>query len=137
MGKLHLIRFLESVWTLERRLSALLVDYGLTLSQFRLLLLLKNGEPQTATRLSVMLGTTKATTTALLQDLANAGLITVARNPEDHRSVSVSLSDVGKKTATRGGVDGLSAMERMLGRKLTPGVTEALNQFNLNQDEQK
>ncbi len=131
MGKLHLIRFLESVWALERRLAALLVDYGLTLSQFRLLLLLKNGEPQTATRLSVVLGITKATTTALLQDLTNADLITVSRNPEDRRSVLVSLSTAGRKRL-REALDGLSALERMLGRKLTPGVAEALDRLNLN-----
>lgn len=135
MGRLHLIRFLESVWALERRLSALLVDHGLTLSQFRLLLLLKNGEPQTATRLSTALGITKATTTALLHELVDADLIATASNPDDRRSILVKLNNAGKKRL-REALEGLSAMERTLGRKLTPDVTEALNQFNLNQDEQ-
>lgn len=134
MGKLRLIRFLESVWALEQRLAALLVDYKLTLSQFRLLLLLESGKPQTATRLSTALGITKATTTALLQELVNADLIATAPNPEDRRSILVRLSNTGKKRL-REALEGLSAMERMLGRKLTPDVTEALNQFNLKQDE--
>jgi len=134
MGKLHLIRFLESVWKLEQRLSAQLVDHGLTLSQFRLLLLLKNGEPQTATRLSVALGITKATTTSLLQDLVNADLITTTANPEDRRSILVNMNNTGKKRLHEA-LEGLSTLERSLGRKLTPDVTEALNQFNLNQND--
>ncbi len=134
MGKLHLIRFLESVWALEQRLAALLVDYKLTLSQFRLLLLLENGNPQTATRLSTALGITKATTTALIQELVSADLIATSPNPDDRRSILVRLSNTGKKRL-REALEGLSTMERMLGRKLTPGVTEALNQFNLKQDE--
>ena len=134
MGKLRLIGFLESVWALEQRLAALLVDYKLTLSQFRLLLLLENGKPQTATRLSTALGITKATTTALLQELVNADLITTVSNPEDRRSILVRLSNTGKKRL-RDALEGLSTMERLLGRKLTPDVTEALNRFNLKQDE--
>lgn len=134
MGKLHLIRFLESVWKLEQRLSAQLVDHGLTLSQFRLLLLLKNGEPQTATRLSVALGITKATTTSLLQDLVNADLITTTANPEDRRSILVNMNNTGKKRLHEA-LEGLSTLERSLGRKLTPDVTETLNQFNLNQND--
>ena len=134
MGKLHLIRFLESVWALEQRLAALLVDYKLTLSQFRLLLLLEDGNPQTATRLSTALGITKATTTALIQELVSDDLIATSPNPDDRRSILVRLSNAGKKRL-REALEGMSAMERMLGRKLTPGVTEALNQFNLKQDE--
>jgi len=136
MGKLRLLRFLESVWALERRLSAQLVDHGLTLSQFRLLLLLKDGEPQTATRLSVVLGITKATTTALLQDLADADLIAVARNPEDRRSVHVSLNATGNKRL-REALDGLTVLERMLGRQLAPGVIEALDQLNLKNEQSR
>ncbi len=41
MGRPNLLRLLESVWALERRVAALLVDYKLTLSQFRLLWLLE------------------------------------------------------------------------------------------------
>lgn len=134
MGQLHLIRFLESVWALEQRLAALLVDYKLTLSQFRLLLLLESGKPQTATRLSTALGVTKATTTVLLQELSNADLIVTASNPEDRRSILVKLTTTGKKRL-REALEGLSTMERMLGRKLTPEVTEALNHFNLKQGE--
>ena len=130
MGTLKLIPFLESVWALEQRVSALLVDYNLTLSQFRLLLLLKSGEPQTAVRLSTALGITKATTTPLLQELVNAGLVTIAPNPEDRRSILVSLSRAGKKRL-REAMEGMSAMEQVLGRKIAPGMTEALNRLRL------
>lgn len=133
MGRPNLLRLLESVWALERRVAALLVDYKLTLSQFRLLWLLKDGEPQTATRLSVALGVTKATTTALLQDLTNADLLTITRNPEDLRSVLVGLNAAGKKRL-RKTLGGLSAMERTLGRRLTPGVVEALHRLDLGED---
>ena len=130
MGTLKLIPFLESVWALEQRVSALLVDYNLTLSQFRLLLLLKSGEPQTSVRLSTALGITKATTTPLLQELVNAGLVTIAPNPEDRRSILVSLSRAGKKRL-REAMEGMSAMEQVLGRKIAPGMTEALNRLRL------
>ena len=128
MGRSNLLRLLESVWALERRVAALLVDYELTLSQFRLLLLLKDGKPQTATRLSAALGITKATTSALLQELTAGGRITIARNPEDRRSVLVGLSAAGKKRL-RAALDGVSALERALRRKPTPGVAEALERL--------
>ena len=127
MGRSNLLRLLESVWALERRVAALLVDYELTLSQFRLLLLL-DGEPQTATRLSAALGITKATTSALLQELTAGGRITIARNPEDRRSVLVGLSAAGKKRL-RAALDGVSALERALRRKPAPGVAEALERL--------
>jgi DNA-binding MarR family transcriptional regulator len=128
MGRSNLLCLLESVWALEQRVTALLVDYELTLSQFRLLLLLKDGEPQTATRLSAALGITKATTSALLQELTAGGRITIARNPEDRRSVLVGLSAAGKKRL-RAALDGVSALERALRRKPIPGVAEALERL--------
>ncbi|MBI3545982.1 MAG: MarR family transcriptional regulator [Gammaproteobacteria bacterium] len=133
MTKLHLLPFLESVWALEQRLSGLLVDYKLTLSQFRLLLLLDKDKPQTATRLSAMLGVTKATTTALLQELTRAELIAASPHPEDRRSSLMRLSPAGKKRLHQA-LEALSDMERMLGKKLTPEITEALKQFNLKHD---
>lgn len=84
-------------------MAALFVDYKLTLSQFRLLLL-KDGKAQTATRLNIALGITKATTIALLQELTAAGFITVTRNPEDRRSVLVDRS-----AAARGGFSRIPA----------------------------
>jgi DNA-binding MarR family transcriptional regulator len=128
MGRSNLLGLLESVWALERRVAALLVDYELTLSQFRLLLLLKDGEPQTATRLSAALGITKATTSALLRELTAGGRITITRNPEDYRSVLVELSAAGKKRL-RAALDGVSALERALRRKPIPGVAEALERL--------
>lgn len=132
MGTLKLIPFLESVWALEQRVSALLVDYKLTLSQFRLLLLLKNGESQTAMRLSTALGITKATTTPLLQELVNADLIAIAPNPDDRRSILVRLSKAGEKRL-REATEGMSALEQVLGRKLAPKMTVALNQLRLKE----
>lgn len=113
--------------------TILLVDFNLTLSQFRLLWCLKDGKPQTATRLSVALGITKATTTALLQDLTRADLLTIRRNSEDGRSVLVGLSAAGKERL-REALEGLAAVERTLSRKLTPGVAKALDQFDLKED---
>jgi DNA-binding MarR family transcriptional regulator len=92
----NILRLFDSLRALERQISLLLVDTGLTFSQFRLMRYLVNGEKPSASQLSVRLGITKASVTAQLKELERSGLIALAPNPVDKRSVLVSLTATGK-----------------------------------------
>jgi DNA-binding MarR family transcriptional regulator len=92
----NILRLFDSLRALERQISLLLVDTGLTFSQFRLMRYLVNGDKPSASQLSARLGITKASVTAQLKELERSGLITLGPNPGDRRSVLVSLTVAGK-----------------------------------------
>lgn len=98
MQKSNIVALLDNIRLLEKRVSLILVDTALTLSQFRLLCILYYGEEALpATALSSQLGISKASVTAQLKTLDQAGLIQDKPVPGDRRSLLISLSNAGRQ----------------------------------------
>ena len=96
MQALHLIELLEVMRPIERRLGIVLLESGLTLTQFRVLLLLENSL-RTPSELSSELGVSKPLITGLLKDLERSGVVTLAGCKLDGRSIRVHLTTAGKQ----------------------------------------
>lgn len=128
MTHIDLMYWLESAWTLERRLSLLLVDHGLTLARFRVMRLLAANDKPTPTRLSADLGVTKATVAVLLKELSDSGLVQIVPNPNDRRSQLLSLTAAGSKRLNEA-TDGVRLIEKQLGRKAPRQVVELANRL--------
>ncbi len=92
-----ILQLLESFRAIERQLALILVDSGLTVSQFRLLHVLADESPVTPSDLSAKLGITKASTTTQIGELRKAGLLRVSKNPDDARSIFLELTPTGWK----------------------------------------
>lgn len=115
---------------LERRLSLILVDTGLSLSQFRLLRLFTANTRLTVTEISARLSVTKASTTVLIQGLIKAGILATAPNPADSRSILVSLTAAGKRRL-KITLKNLDKLEVSLGDSLPRNTIKALNRLIL------
>ena len=96
MQALHLIELLEVMRPIERRLGLVLLESGLTLTQFRVLLLLENSL-RTPSELSSKLGVSKPLITGLLKDLERSGVIGLMGCKLDRRSIRVQLTAAGKQ----------------------------------------
>ena len=69
---------------------------GLTYSQYLVMLVLWEAEPQTVSQLSERLHTDSGTLTPLLKRLEAAGLVLRRRDPADERRVLVALTEGGR-----------------------------------------
>lgn len=97
-SKPNIVHLLDNLRQLERRVSIILADTALTLSQFRLLCILYYGNtPQLGTSLSTQLGVSKASITVQLKALAEAGQIEVKLSTTDKRASLISLSNAGRQ----------------------------------------
>lgn len=94
--QLYLIQLLEVMRPIERRLGLVLLESGLSLTQFRVLLLLEETS-RTPSELSAELGVSKPLITGLLKDLERAAVISLTGCKLDRRSIRVQLSAVGKQ----------------------------------------
>lgn len=96
MHSLHLIQLLEVMRPIERRLGLVLLESGLTLTRFRVLLLLEN-TLRTPSELSAELGVSKPLITGLLKDLERSGVVGLTGCKLDRRSIRVQLTAAGKQ----------------------------------------
>lgn len=94
MQPLYLVKLLEVVRPLERRLGLLLAESGFTVTQFRLLILLE-GEPRSPSYCSSELAVSKPLVTSLLKELERCGVIETAGCTKDRRSIQVLLTETG------------------------------------------
>ena len=122
---LNLIEWLEFGRTLERKMTLLLVDVGLTLAQWRLLSLLAEERASTVSALGTQLGVSKPTITVLVQDLRRAGLVHSTPNPTDRRSARLTLTAVACKRLAVAQAD-MAALERALSPSLPRATLKAL-----------
>ncbi len=122
---MRILDLLERLRLVERQLSLVLVDTGLTLSQFRLLLHIASGAPISATRLSTRLGITKASTTTQLKELEKAQLIDIASNRDDKRSSFISLSRSGEKRLELT-LKNVSLVEKHINQKMIDSISNVI-----------
>lgn len=114
MKKLNIIHLLDNIRQLEQRVSLILADTALTLSQFRLLCILYyNDMPLPGTSLSARLGISKASITVQLKSLGVAGLIQAESSTADKRASLVSLSSAGKQRM-KVTLENLAALEKQI-----------------------
>lgn len=123
---MDIVKVLEAVRPLERRLSMiLLAEHGMTVAQYRLLLLLLPDSDQTASQLCATLGITKATGSLLIQELTRADLVAVTPNPEDRRSIIVRLTP-GGLARMQAATEGVAVLEKTLARQIPEKALKAL-----------
>lgn len=81
----------------NRVYKPLLDQFGLTYSQYLLLVALGGGDGQTVSELGEQLFLESNTLTPLIKRLETAGLVTRRRDMKDERVVRVSLTDEGRR----------------------------------------
>lgn len=114
MKKLNIIHLLDNIRQLEQRVSLILVDTALTLSQFRLLCILFYSEtPLPGTTLSAQLNISKASITMQLKTLGEAGLIQAESSTADKRASLISLSSAGRQRM-KVTLENLAALEKQI-----------------------
>ncbi len=74
---------------------------GLTLSQYELIKPLSSGGPMAIGRLAERIGVAPATATQILDNLERGGLVQRARSAADRRTVTVALTDGGRRALER------------------------------------
>lgn len=90
----HLLREISRAF--ENEMQGRLARYGVTLSQWLHLRSLWDNPGMTCSAVSRYLGVEKASSTAVLHDLEERGLIQRVKNTEDRRIVNLQLTAQGK-----------------------------------------
>jgi len=122
------IRIMEELRKLEKMLSPLLGDIGLSFSQIRMCYQVYKMAPVTSSQLSKELGITNASTTNQLKELARAGLVKTIPNPEDKRSSLVSLTSNGEKRLELA-MEAIYEMEKKSGENMLKPFFDAIKQM--------
>jgi DNA-binding MarR family transcriptional regulator len=94
-------------------------DLELTNWQFSLLMSLNRGRSADIGDLSRLLGTDRTSVTASLKPLERRALVTVSRDPKDHRRRLVTLTEAGRSLLSRA-VPRWRRTQRLLERRLVP-----------------
>ena len=127
MTQLTFVNLIESFRLIERKLSLILVETGLTLSLFRLLHRIALHMPISASKLSQELGIAKPSVTSQLRELEKAGLVIISSNPDDKRSIFISLSETGK-VRFRIVCENIALLEEKSGKKLLSRLETLIQQ---------
>ena len=128
MRMVKFIRIMEELRKLEKMLSPLLGDIGLSFSQIRMCYQIYKMAPVTSSQLSKELGITNASTTNQLKELARAGLVKTIPNPEDKRSSLVSLTSNGEKRLELA-MEAIYEMEKKSGENMLKPFFDAIKQM--------
>ena len=128
MLRLNILEIIESCRTMEQKLSLALMYTGLRLPQYRVLNLLQQAETLTVTALSRKLRITRATASALANELLDAGLTVSSRNQADRRSFYMRLSETGQARLELAKKN-IAGVQANMERKLNPEMIDALNEF--------
>ena len=106
----------EVIWLMDRKAGEIVQrEYGISLSWFRLLIILANVGPATQHRLAQSLNHSDASVSKLLDRMSDSGLVTVTVDPAHRRRRIVELTPAGQKLATQ--ID--TALEDLFGKDLT------------------
>ncbi len=112
MKKPNIIHLLEHIRKVEQKISLILIDTALTISQFRLLCALQYSEsPLQGTEISTLLCLSKPSITMQLKSLGQAGLIQFEASTTDKRITLISLSKQGRQRM-KVTLENLAALEK-------------------------
>ncbi|MCW8862720.1 MAG: MarR family winged helix-turn-helix transcriptional regulator [Rhodospirillales bacterium] len=118
--------------SIERRLGLLLMENGLTVSQFRFLLLFAGKASRSVSEAAALLAVTRASASQQAQGLSDAGLVEMRTDPEDGRGRLVRLTGRGSERLQSALVS-LRALEADLSETLSEDQIEAFNQMDIAQ----
>ena len=124
MNEIRLISVLDSLRELERRVTLVLLETGLSLSQLRLLRLIAEADTVSASDLSRHLAITKASVSGQVQDLQKLGLIEVRANPDDKRGRLIAATEAGRFRLSAA-LENVTQLERVLGRDVLAPLARA------------
>jgi DNA-binding MarR family transcriptional regulator len=105
--------------------TAALAPYGINGRELAVLLVLEGREPQSQQQAAQRLGIDRTTMVALLDTLADKGLVSRHQHREDRRRNVVELTDPGKTTLCQAKKASDKAEEQLLA-PLTPKAAETL-----------
>jgi DNA-binding MarR family transcriptional regulator len=120
----------EVIWLMDRKAGEIVKrEYGISLSWFRLLIILQNVGPVTQHRLAQSLNHSDPAVSKLLDRMSESGFVTVTIDPTHRRRRIVELTEAGRQLATQ--ID--NALEDLFTRDLTeagidiPGFTASVS----------
>lgn len=128
MEPLDVIALLHAAQMLERNVTVSLMYSGLRIWQFRLLETISKTEQSTVTEMSKALRVTRASASAMINELIDAGILVADEHPSDRRSFHVRLTDLGRDKLNVARKD-LSVLQSQLSKKYPAQMLKMLNEF--------
>jgi len=129
MEFLNVFALLEATQAFERKLNLALMYAGLRLPQFRAMDFLEKSGKITVSDLSRQLNVTRATTSVLVNELMNMGVVENLVNRSDKRSFYIKLTDSGFKRLTMARRE-VSLVEEKISGEFSEEEVAALNVFS-------
>jgi DNA-binding MarR family transcriptional regulator len=115
----------QASFTVIALLSRAAAEHDLSLTQLRVLAILRDHEP-TMAQLATHLGLERSSVSGLIDRSVRRGLVRRAASPEDGRAVRVSLSPDGHRLATVVTAE-ISSLIAPMTRRLSPAERERLS----------
>jgi len=133
MQELNVFALIDIAKSMEQRLSVALFYSGLRIPQYRALGYIERQETVTVTDLSRQFGTTRATASALANELIRIGALVAVENAEDRRSFFLRLTQSGKNKLSVGRRD-LQFVLDNISQRYPDEVVEQINHFLVGPD---
>jgi len=128
MSDLNIFGLIDAIKAMERRIAVALFYSGLRLTQYRALLLIDREKNVTVTDLSRHFGITRATASALANELIKMDALVAIENPEDRRSFFLKLTRSGGNKLAVGQRDVELVMDS-IASDYDPETVAQLNKF--------
>lgn len=128
MPDLNIFGLIDAVKAMEQRIAVALFYSGLRLTQYRALLFIDRERNVTVTDLSRHFGITRATASALANELIKMDALVAIENPEDRRSFFLKLTRSGSNKLAVGRRDVELVMDS-IASEYDPEIVEQLNRF--------
>jgi len=128
MSELNIFGLIDAVKAMEQRVSVALFYSGLRLTQYRALLFIDREQNVTVTDLSRHFGITRATASALANELIKMDALVAIENPEDRRSFFLKLTRSGGNKLSVGRRD-VELVMSSIASDYSKETIEQLNRF--------
>ena len=128
MSELNIFGLIDAVKAMEQRVSVALFYSGLRLTQYRALLFIDREQNVTVTDLSRHFGITRATASALANELIKMDALVAIENPEDRRSFFLKLTRSGGNKLSVGRRD-VELVMSSIASDYSKETVEQLNRF--------
>ena len=130
MQELNIFALVDLAKAMEQRMAVALFYSGLRIPQYRALEYIEQQGMVTVTDLSRQFGTTRATASALANELIRSGALIAVENAEDRRSFFLKLTQSGKNRLSVGRRD-LQFVLDNISQRYPEEVVQQINQFLL------
>lgn len=128
MKELNIIDLIDGIRQLEQRISVALMYSGIRIPQLRTLSVIDEEDRITVTLLSKRLGITRATASAMINELIVNNIVYTVDNESDRRSFYIKLTISGKQKLNVARRD-LMEFQKSLSRDLSDELIASVNTF--------